>query len=89
MKRVGANLSFPSLPPEIKVTPIRDQETLAGMLASGELAALVSAREPSCFSPQNPEIVRLFPDFRAAERAWYDKNDYFQSCMFWQFERIL
>ena len=67
----------PSLPPEIKVTPIRDQETLAGMLASGELAALVSAREPSCFGPQNPEIVRLFPDFRAVERAWYRKNRLF------------
>ncbi len=67
----------PSLPPEIKVTPIRDQETLAGMLASGELGALISAREPSCFGPQNPEIVRLFTEFRAAEQAWYAKNRLF------------
>ena len=63
LEKVGANPSSPSLPREIKVTPIGDQETLAGMLASGELAALVSAREPSCFGPQNPELCAYFRTF--------------------------
>ena len=47
------------------------------MLAEGELTALVSAREPSCFGPDHPEIVRLFPDFRTAEKTWYAKNGLF------------
>ena len=67
----------PNLPPNIRVTPISDDETLSAMLANGELTALVSAREPSCFGPDNPDIVRLFPDFRAAEKAWYAKNRLF------------
>lgn len=67
----------PNLPPEIKVTPISDDENLSEMLAEGTLTALVSAREPSCFGPDNPDIVRLFPDFRTAEKAWYAKNRLF------------
>ena len=67
----------PKLPPEIKVDPICDDQTLSGMLLSGELTALVSAREPSCFGPDHPEIVRLFPDFRAAEKEWYAKTGLF------------
>ena len=67
----------PNLPPEIKVDPISDDQTLSEMLFSGELTALISAREPSCFGPDNPEIVRLFPDFRAAEKEWYAKTGLF------------
>jgi len=64
----------PKLPPEIDVSPIDDDQTLSAMLASGEITALISAREPSCFGPHNPEIVRLFPDFKAAERDWYARS---------------
>jgi 4,5-dihydroxyphthalate decarboxylase len=53
------------------VSQIGDDETLSAMLARGDLTALVSAREPSCLGPHNPDIVRLFPDFRAAEKDWY------------------
>ena len=67
----------PNLPPEIEVSAIPDDRTLSDMLAAGELTALVSAREPSCFRPDNPDIVRLFPDFRTAEKEWYAKNRMF------------
>ena len=67
----------PNLSPDIRVTPIGDDETLSSMLASGALPALVSAREPSCFGPHNPDVVRLFPDFRAAERDWYARTRLF------------
>ena len=77
LKKAAANQIPPNLPPEMKVDPICDDQTLSGMLLSGELTALVSAREPSCFSPDHPEIVRLFPDFRAAEKEWYAKTGLF------------
>jgi len=59
-------------------------KTLAGMLAEGELDAVFSARPPSCFlqSPPSPplrtaggrDVARLFPDYRAAEQAYYRKT---------------
>ena len=64
----------PNLPPEIEVSPIADDQTLSTMLAAGEITALVSAREPSCFGSHNPDIVRLFPDFRTAEKDWYARS---------------
>jgi 4,5-dihydroxyphthalate decarboxylase len=64
----------PNLPPDIKVTPIPDDQTLSAMLADGEITALVSAREPSCFGG---DIVRLFPDFRTAEKEWYARSGLF------------
>lgn len=64
----------PNLPPEIDVAPIGDDQTLSAMLDNGELTALVSAREPSCFGPHNPDIIRLFPDFRSAEKDWYART---------------
>ena len=67
----------PNLPPDINVTSIRDEQTLSAMLAEGEITALVSAREPSCFGPGNPDIVRLFPDFRTAEKEWYARSGLF------------
>lgn len=65
---------LPNLPPDIKVTPISDDQTLSAMLANGEITALVSAREPSCFGG---DIVRLFPDFRTAEKEWYARSGLF------------
>ena len=67
----------PNLPPEIRVSPISDDDTLSAMLANGELTALVSAREPSCFRSEYSDIVRLFPDFRAAEKSWYAETRLF------------
>lgn len=64
----------PNLPPEIRVSQIGDDETLSAMLNQGEITALVSAREPSCFGPHNPDIVRLFPDFKTVEKDWYTRT---------------
>lgn len=45
--------------------------TLSDMLEKGDLDAIVTARAPSCFGPQNPHIVRLFPDFRRSEEEYF------------------
>jgi 4,5-dihydroxyphthalate decarboxylase len=67
---------------EIEIEAIREGKTLAGMLAEGDLDAVFSARPPSCFrqahgalrtGESKGAVVRLFPDYRAAEQAYYRK----------------
>jgi len=65
------------LPPEVKLTPIGPGETLSAMLADGKLDALVSPRAPSCFTRKAPAVARLFPEYRAAERAYFKKSGLF------------
>jgi 4,5-dihydroxyphthalate decarboxylase len=60
-------------PAGVEVEPIPSGKTLSGMLADGELDAVFSARPPSCFGPPAQGVVRLFPDYRAAEQAYYRK----------------
>ncbi|TAK06624.1 ABC transporter substrate-binding protein [bacterium] len=65
------------LPPEIKVTPIADDKTLNGMLESGEIDALISARAPSSFVKGSPKIRRLFPNYKEVEMDYYKRTKIF------------
>jgi 4,5-dihydroxyphthalate decarboxylase len=56
---------------------IPSDKTLVGMLREGELDALFTARAPSSFLAGEPHIKRLFPDTRAAEKAYYKKTGHF------------
>lgn len=49
-------------------------KTLNGMLVSGELDAVMTASAPSAFKNGDPNIVRLFPDWREREAAYFDKT---------------
>ncbi len=62
--------------PGLDLAPIAASDTLSGQLASGALDAVVSALAPSCFG-RDPAIVRLFPDYRAAEEAYYKHSGIF------------
>jgi 4,5-dihydroxyphthalate decarboxylase len=64
------------LPRDVRLTPIGPSETLSAMLAEGKLDALISPRTPSCFGTA-PQVARLFPDYRAAERAYARKSGLF------------
>ena len=50
--------------------------SLSELLDAGEIQATVGADLPSCVG-RNPHIVRLFPDFRAAEKAYYRRTGIF------------
>jgi 4,5-dihydroxyphthalate decarboxylase len=63
--------------PGVDLQPIRDDQTLVGMLKAGELDALFTARAPSSFIAGEPHIARLFADTRAAEIAYYKKTGLF------------
>ncbi len=61
----------------LDLKPIGKDQTLVDMLRHGELDALFTARAPSSFLAGEPHIVRLFPDTRAAEKAYYQKTRMF------------
>jgi 4,5-dihydroxyphthalate decarboxylase len=44
------------------------------MLEAGEIDAMMSPRIPSAFRRKHPDVVRLFPDYHAEERAWYART---------------
>lgn len=59
------------LPPRIRIQPIGKTQTLAQMLADGEIDALHTARTPSTFRTRPDKVVRLFPDYRDVEQQYY------------------
>jgi 4,5-dihydroxyphthalate decarboxylase len=82
--RPSARADAAVAPDAVEIEAIPEGKTLAGMLAEGELDAVFSARPPSCFrqaashSPHRAgesagAVARLFPDYRAAEQAYYRK----------------
>jgi 4,5-dihydroxyphthalate decarboxylase len=63
--------------PGLDLQPLGPEQTLVGMLRDGELDALFTARAPSSFINGEPHIARLFPDTRAAEKAYFQKTGLF------------
>ncbi len=62
------------LPNEIQISDIGPSDTLNDMLCTGQLDALMSARAPQAFLDGDPRVVRLFPDYRQAEKAYFQKT---------------
>ena len=64
------------LPDGVRYRP-RPDKSLDGMLLKGEIDAVMSAHPPAAFEHGDPRIVRLIPDFRAAEEAYFKKTGIF------------
>lgn len=62
------------LPGDIACTPIPPDRSLSAMMVAGELDAMVSPLPPSCFTTGQAKIARLFPDYRALEKAYWLKT---------------
>lgn len=65
------------LPDGFDVRPIPAERTLSDMLAEGDLDALIGPRLPSCFARGAPNVARLFPDFREAEKDYFRQTGLF------------
>jgi len=65
------------LPADIDLRSIPSDRTLSDMLAAGEIDALISARAPSCFLKGAPNVDRMFPDYRSAEKDYYRRTGIF------------
>ncbi|MBI3703975.1 MAG: ABC transporter substrate-binding protein [Rhizobiales bacterium] len=59
-----------TLPQDVKLTSMPDK-TLSGMIASGELDAVIIARPPDSFRQKHPDVIRLFPDYEEIEQRYY------------------
>ncbi|HXX83639.1 MAG TPA: ABC transporter substrate-binding protein [Casimicrobiaceae bacterium] len=59
------------LPPNIRIVPIGEAQTLSAMLASGEIDALHTARMPSTFVTGGGKVKRLFENYVEVEQQYY------------------
>lgn len=55
----------------------RPDKCISDMLVSGEIDAAITARPPRCFLQKSPDVMRLFPDFRAEEMAYHQATGIF------------
>ena len=65
------------LPAHMDVAPIRDGETLQSLLLAGELDAVMAPKPLAALVAGDERVARLFPDFAAVERAYYEKTGFF------------
>jgi 4,5-dihydroxyphthalate decarboxylase len=62
-----------ALPDGVELTRVKDK-SLSELLAAGEIDCAIIARPPTCFLEGHPDVVRLFPDFRALEAEYYART---------------
>jgi 4,5-dihydroxyphthalate decarboxylase len=65
-----------NLPPDVRVENAPDGATISGLLANGEIDAVIGPRAPSCFG-RDPNVGWLYPDPAAAAAAWFRKSRIF------------
>jgi len=65
------------LPKEVRLEDAPAEATLAGLLADGEIDAMMGPRAPSCYREGHPHVGRLFPDSEAAARDYYARTSIF------------
>lgn len=65
------------LPPSIRIRPIGPSQTLAQMLADGEIDALHTARIPSTFTTRPDAVRRLFDNYVDIEKAYFQRTRIF------------
>jgi 4,5-dihydroxyphthalate decarboxylase len=63
------------LPPNFRLERIGSEDTLAQMLAEGRIDAFHTARKPSTYD--GVRVKRLFPDYQAIERAYWNDTGIF------------
>ena len=65
------------LPADVRVENVPEGATISGMLATGDLDAVIGPRAPSCFERGHPHVGYLFPDPQAAGADWYRREKIF------------
>ena len=66
-----------SLPPNFSLQDIPPDKTLSKMLADGEIDAMYAPRAPSTLGDGSGSVRRLFPDYAAREREYFQKTKIF------------
>ena len=66
-----------NLPDKYDLQRIGPDQTLSGMLESGELDAVISPPMPSCLQRGAPNVARLWPEYRTAEQDYFRRTGIF------------
>ena len=66
-----------ALPPNFSLQDIPPDKTLSKMLADGEIDAMYAPRAPSTLGDGSGRVRRLFPDYAAREREYFQKTKIF------------
>jgi 4,5-dihydroxyphthalate decarboxylase len=66
-----------TLPTDVRVEDAPPGATISGLLAAGEIDAVIGPRAPSCFLNGHPHVGWLYPDPAAAAAAWFLKSRIF------------
>ena len=61
----------PTIPPILE--PNTTGKSMSDLLASGKIDAILGSRRPEAMGT-HPDVVRLFPDYRAMERDFYQRT---------------
>lgn len=69
----GEDQSATDVGKEVEILPVQPHKSLNAMLETGEIHALMTPRIPSAFLNRHPDVVRLFPDYKAEERKYYER----------------
>ena len=64
-------------PDDVEVTAAPEGADLGEMLAAGAIDALISADVPKCVLEKSPKVGRLFEDYEAVERTYYQRTGIF------------
>jgi 4,5-dihydroxyphthalate decarboxylase len=65
------------LPSDVRLESIPEGATLSGLLAAGEIDAVIGPRAPSCFDSGHPHVGRLWLDPIATASEWYRQRRIF------------
>ncbi len=66
-----------TLPLDVRIEPVPEGATISGMLAAGELDAVIGPRAPSCFRAGHPDVGYLYPDPQKAAADWFRRTRMF------------
>ena len=64
-------------PANVNVTYTPQGTDLGKMLEEGQIDALISADIPRCILEKSPKVARLFSDYQATERTYYQRTGIF------------
>lgn len=76
---VPGSYGNPSVMPLLKpvnITPNQSGKSLSDLLAAGEIHAIIGSNLPHALN-RHPDVVRLFPDYRAREKDYFRRTRIF------------
>ncbi len=78
VKNTGGPSRFENvLPEDLKLNQAPTGKDESELLADGDVDAVFHAMEPKCYVEGHPQVRRLFEDFRAVERSYFNKTGIF------------